>query len=91
MATKIKVVRNYTFKAYQVSDEKINATKHEGEFIYKSDCHYYCEKEILDSIQANKKAAIYAIYQISTIEDNNIEDKLIEVIKFDGEKIYINQ
>lgn len=92
MANKIKVVRNYTFKAYQVEDVKnIDASKHSGEFIYKSECHYYVEKEILDIIQSNKKESIYCIYQISTLEDSNIVDKLIEVIKYDGEKIYINQ
>lgn len=90
MTTKIKVVRTYTFKAYAVeSSVELSREAHSGEFVYKSDCHYYVEKEVLDTIQANRKNARFAIYQVSTQEDSKQADKLIEVIEYNGEKINI--
>lgn len=92
MATKIKVVRTITYKAYAIEDvSTIKLDAHTGNYFTKSDCHYYCEKDCLDAIKASAKdGMIYAIYQISTIEDSDIKDKLIEVIEYkDGEiKIY---
>lgn len=94
MATKVKVKRSFTFKAYVVKkDEKININQHIGEFMTKSECHYYCEKEVLDFVKLNHKDVEndykYLIYKISTLEDSNIEDLLIEQIFVKDGEIHI--
>lgn len=91
MATKVKVVREYTFKAYSVNSSEVKPDVHSGEFFYKSDCHYYCEKEVLDRINSERKECTFAIWQVSTVEDSKIADKLIEIIDYDGEKVTIKQ
>ena len=82
MATKVKISRSFTFKAYKVNkSEKIQNDVHTGEFMLKSECHYYCEKGVLDFVKLNAKDdEMYLIYKISTIEDSNVKDMLIEQI-----------
>lgn len=91
----LKNSRLFTFKAYIVNDVKDVLTNiHVGEFMFKSECHYYVEKHILDFLNANHEnrentSKIYAIYKISTIEDTKIEDMLIELIYVKDGKIII--
>lgn len=82
MATKVKISRSFTFKAYKVNkSEKIQNDVHTGEFMLKSECHYYCEKGVLDFVKLNaKNDEMYLIYKISTIEDSKVKDMLIEQI-----------
>lgn len=86
MSTKVKINREYTFKAYVVKNgEEVLNNVHSGEFMSKSDCHYYCEKFVLDYVKNNltdvvKKCESFAIYKIFTLEDDNREDMLIELI-----------
>lgn len=91
MAKKLKIGREYTFKAYEVETlESVSAWAHSGEFLFKSECHYYCEKHVLDLINANvENAKNYLIYKISTLEDSNVEDMLIEQIFVKDGIIYI--
>lgn len=84
MATKVKISRLFTFKAYvcEESQEVLN-NAHVGKYLDKSECHYYCEKSVLDFVKANIEnceSKKYLIYKISTQEDSNIEDMLIEQI-----------
>ena len=54
MSTEIKVKRLFTFKAYSINEgEEVLKDAHKGEFIYKSECHYYCESTILKFIKNN--------------------------------------
>lgn len=87
MEKKVKISRKFTFKAYVVNEsEKVQTNAHKGEFMFKSDCHYYCEKYLLDFVKNNissqdkVNAKKFLIYKISTIEDSKIEDMLIEQI-----------
>ena len=91
MDQKLKISRFFTFKAYKANkSEEIKKNAHVGEFLSKSECHYYCEKNLLDFIKLNaKENEIYLIYKISTVEDSNIEDMLIEQIFIKNNKINI--
>lgn len=95
MAKKIKNSRLFTFKAYDVKDcKEVLNNAHGGKFMFKSDCHYYTEKHILDFINNNldtvkKDKNIFAIYKINIEEDKNIEDMLIELIYVKDDKIII--
>ena len=88
---KLKIKRSFIYKAYFFDGNvDIKNNQHIGEFIFKSECHYYCEKAILDIINNNQetmkttlKSAKYLIYKICTLEDANIDDLLIEVINID--------
>lgn len=84
MSKKLKNSRLFTFKVYNVSNCEVLTNLHVGEFMFKSECHYYVEKYVLDFINNNyeklDKSNKYAIYKISTIEDTKIEDMLIEQI-----------
>ena len=99
MAKKVKISRSFTFKAFVVDSEQISReelksvyrSQHVGEFMYKSECHYYCEKEVLDSLRENMGSTyIYAIYKVCTLEDNNVADTLVELIYVNGDKIAID-
>lgn len=86
MATKVKVQRQFTFKAY-VTDlqNEVLVDQHTGEFMTKSECHYYCEKDVLDCVKSNVESVerdghVYLIYKVSTVEDSNIPDILVERI-----------
>lgn len=93
MATKVKISRLFTFKAYEVENsEEVLNNKHIGKFLSKSECHYYCEKSVLDYVKNNIKnceGKIYLIYKVSTQEDTNIEDMLIEQIYVKDDSINI--
>ena len=84
MATKVKISRVFTFKAYECEEsQEVLNNQHVGKFLSKSECHYYCEKSVLDFIKSNVKnceGKKYLIYKVSTQEDSNIEDMLIEQI-----------
>ena len=84
MATKVKISRMFTFKAYECEEsQEVLNDAHIGKFLSKSDCHYYCEKSVLDFVKNNIKnceGKKYLIYKMSTIEDSNIKDMLIEQI-----------
>ena len=86
MATKVKVQRQFTFKAYVTdAQNEVLVDQHTGEFMTKSECHYYCEKDVLDYVKSNaedveKNNYIYLIYKVSTMEDSNMPDILVERI-----------
>lgn len=84
MATKVKISRMFTFKAYECEEsQEVLNNAHVGKFLSKSECHYYCEKSVLDFVKNNIKnceGKKYLIYKVSTQEDSNIEDMLIEQI-----------
>lgn len=92
---KLKTRRNFVYKLYETEKNvEINKNLHTGKFLFKSECEYYVEKFALDFINNNFSEELkninFSIYKISTIEDSNIEDLLIEIINYDGEKININ-
>lgn len=95
MQTKVKTVREFTFKAYKLSaGQDVLNNVHTGEFLSKSDCHYYCEKFVLDYVKNNLSTIVengesFAIYKISTVEDSKCEDLLIELISVKDGKINI--
>ena len=87
MATKVKIQREFTFKAYVIAAAEIEPAtdQHTGEYMTKSECHYYCEKAVLDFLKANDLSSGYedhkwCIYKVSTVEDSNIADQLVETI-----------
>lgn len=91
-----KISRQFTYKAYcaELQNEAlISPDSHFGEFVTKSDCHYYCEKAILDIFQANDKDAltdkVYLIYKVSTVEDSTMPDMLLERIQVKDGQIVI--
>lgn len=94
MATKVKISRSFTFKAYRVNEsEEVLKNKHSGKFILKSDCHYYAEKGVLDFIKSDTgsvKNDKFAIFKICTLEDNKCEDVLIELITVKDGEIHID-
>lgn len=48
----MKVNRNYEFVLTVVNNgETIDQENRTGEFMFKSECHYYCEKNIISSIK----------------------------------------
>ena len=95
MATKVKISRSFTFKAYCVKEgQEVLNNIHTGEFMFKSDCHYYAEKYVLDFVKSNltkveQNSQIFTIYKICTIEDNKCEDLLIEIISVKEGEIHI--
>ena len=84
MTTKVKISRVFTFKAYECEgNQEVLNNAHVGKFLSKSECHYYCEKSVLDFVKNNIEACKdkkYLIYKVSTQEDSSIEDMLIEQI-----------
>lgn len=96
---RVKISRSFTFKAFQVDSSKttreelksVYGSQHTGEFKYKSECHYYCEKEILDMLRGDMTDTnIYAIYKVCTLEDNDVADTLVELIYVNDGKIAID-
>lgn len=91
---KIKVNRAFKFKAYCVDkDVELDNNRHSGEFVFKSECHYYVEKNILDMIKTNVEKYSdykYVIYKISSKEDSDIADKLVEIISVKNGEINID-
>lgn len=89
---KLKIKRSFIYKAYYFEGSEVTNNSHVGEFVFKSECHYYCEKAVLDIINNNQDGALkkqlqedakYLIYKICTLEDSNINDMLVEVINID--------
>lgn len=84
MATKVKIMRTFTFKAYNVKNgEEVLKDAHCGTYMFKSECHYYCEKFVLDYVKSNIATVNdckFAIYKICTLEDSQCKDLLIELI-----------
>lgn len=91
MSKRVKVSRSFTFKAYECEKgQEVLNNAHIGKFLSKSECHYYCEKDVLDFVKSNMdESKFYLIYKISTIEDTNIEDMLIEQIFVKEGEIHI--
>lgn len=86
---KIKTAREFTFKSYLLSVDEVETAKATGKvtgkFLTKSDCHYYCEKAVLDYVKANFKDFIensytVAIYKICTLETETKPELLVELI-----------
>ena len=103
MAKKFKINRSFTYKAYicKVDDKGEKVSK----FVYKSECHYYVEKHILDLLNSasnsegilklndtldfNINSDFFEIINVTTIEDSERENYLIETIKVKDSQIII--
>lgn len=103
MATKVKIQREFTFKAYAVANTQETAPaadKHTGEYMTKSECHYYCEKAVLDMLKANadkfdtfeRDSMAWCIYKVCTLDDESKQfgDVLVETISIKDGKINIH-
>lgn len=84
---KIKTVREFTFKSYLLTADEAETAKEKvtGKFLTKSECHYYCEKAVLDYVKANFKdftenSYTVAIYKICTLEIETKPELLVELI-----------
>lgn len=103
MAKKFKISRSFTYKAYICKvNENGEQTK---KFVYKSECHYYVEKHILDLLNSasnsegilklndtldfNINLDFFEIINVTTIEDSERENYLIETIKVKDNQIII--
>lgn len=103
MATKVKIQREFTFKAYVVANTQETAPaadQHTGKFMTKSECHYYCEKAVLDFLKAmpadqlemsERDHMAWCIYKVCTLDDESKQfvDVLIETIRIKGGMINI--
>lgn len=82
------------YQEFVINTKKENVNKHFGKFVFKSDCEYYVEKNILDLInnisQGPKNSNIYLIYKVSTLEDSNIDDSLLMSIYYNNDEQIIN-
>ena len=94
MTTKVKISRSFTFKAYRVKNgEQVLNDAHSGEFMLKSECHYYAEKGVLDFVKSNienVKNDKFTIFKICTQEDTDVKDVLIELITVKDGQINID-
>jgi hypothetical protein len=94
MATKVKISRSFTFKAYRVNgSEEVLNDAHSGEFMLKSECHYYAEKGVLDFVKSNLESVKedkFTIFKVCTQEDTNVKDMLIELITVKDGEIHID-
>ena len=94
MATKVKISRSFTFKAYRVNEsEEVLNDAHSGEFMLKSECHYYAEKGVLDFVKSNLESVKedkFTIFKVCTQEDTNVKDVLIELITVKDGEIHID-
>ena len=103
MAKKFKIKRSFTYKNYICKvDDKVKKT---SKFVYKSECHYYVEKHILDLLNSasnsegilklndtlsfNINSDFFEIINVTTIEDSERENYLIETIKVKDSQIII--
>ena len=69
----MKVNRNYRFVLTVLDNEQLNAEEIRiendavsGERMFVSECHYYCEKEIISAIKAAEKSDQLGTYYIHT-------------------------
>lgn len=94
MATKVKISRSFTFKAYRVNEsEEVLNDAHSGEFMLKSECHYYAEKGVLDFVKSNLESVKedkFTIFKVCTQEDTNVKDVLVELITVKDGEIHID-
>ena len=94
MATKVKISRSFTFKAYRVNgSEEVLNDAHSGEFMLKSECHYYAEKGVLDFVKSNLESVKedkFTIFKVCTQEDTHVKDMLIELITVKDGEIHID-
>lgn len=60
----MKVNRNYRFVLTVVENNaEVDQENRTGEFMFESECHYYCEKEIISAIkEAEKRKALDEYY-----------------------------
>jgi hypothetical protein len=66
---------------------------HSGEFMLKSECHYYAEKGVLDFVKSNLESVKedkFTIFKVCTQEDTNVKDMLIELITVKDGEIHID-
>ena len=81
MAKKFKISRSFTYKAYLV--KKINDDEKIKKFIYKSECHYYVEKFILDLLnnaKVNENEKTLKLFNNDVDIDFNIDNDFFEII-----------
>jgi hypothetical protein len=94
MTTKVKIQREFTFKAYRVNgSEEVLNDAHSGEFMLKSECHYYAEKGVLDFVKSNLESVKedkFTIFKVCIQEDTNVKDMLIELITVKDGEIHID-
>ena len=94
MATKVKISRSFTFKVYRVNgSEEVLNDAHSGEFMLKSECHYYAEKGVLDFIKSDLESVKddkFTIFKVCTQEDTTVKDVLIELITVKNGEIHID-
>lgn len=93
MKKNFKITRDYQFKAYKIDKDQVEVDKnrHNGEFLFKSECHYYVSKFIIDLLENIKDDTIKInIYQVGCREDDNRCDKLIESYFIDNDQIKID-
>ena len=69
----MKVNRNYRFVLTVIDNEKIEKgemtveqEKRTGEFMFESECHYYCEKELISAVKAAEKSGLLDEYYSHT-------------------------
>ena len=78
MAKKFKISRSFTYKAYicKVNDkgEKIKR------FVYKSECHYYVEKHILDMLNNANVNDGEKTLKLNGVIDFNIDSDYFDII-----------
>lgn len=81
MAKKFKISRSFTYKAYicKVNDKGEKTSK----FVYKSECHYYVEKFILDMLnnaKVNDGEKTLTLIMGENNIDFNIDSDFFEII-----------
>ena len=78
MAKKFKISRSFTYKAYFVKN--INEGEKIKKFIYKSECHYYVEKFILDMLNSANVNEDEKTLKLNNDIDFNIDSDYFEII-----------
>ena len=78
MAKKFKISRSFTYKAYIVKN--INEGQKIKKFIYKSECHYYVEKFILDLLNNANFSEGQKILKLNNELEFNINLDYFEII-----------
>lgn len=65
----MKVNRNYRFVLTVVDNERlekgemaIDQESRAGDFMFESECHYYCEKELISAVKAAEKSGLLGEY-----------------------------
>ena len=78
MAKKFKISRSFTYKAYLVKN--INESEKIKKFIYKSECHYYVEKFILDLLNNANVNNDKKTLKLNNDIDFNIDSDYFDII-----------